>query len=475
MISTLLKINKKSPSWINFSFKFKQNKKTFIMLIILQLISLPLFLAMAIDSFNKTSSSTAVSMAGYAIIAIISMGISILLGITIATNTFAHLHKKSIVDMDYSLPISIKDRFFSSFLSGLLTYTVPYIGAMVLSLIINAFGLALNTAWNRTFGGYTGELIKLMVVGFFIMLFVYTLSVFITTCCGTLFESIAYIFIINILIPSSIAIFFLAKASNLYGISIDQTVINAIKYSSPIGGLTFAGEIISEIDYGILSVSNFFRWIIIYSLVIVGVFILTYLLYKKRRAEDVSKPFVYNLLYYIVVSLITFNILMVVTEEKYLLIPLLIFSGVVYLIFDVVKNRGFKKIHMTVVRYGITAVSSIVLSGIISATNFFGIEYYVPAENMVKSITFESFDGSMAYDNTVQGFTTDNPKVITALTKTHEDIIDNFKEDEDFRKRYLYSYYDESKYYVSFTYNMKTGNKSSREYRLTFEQMLMLS
>jgi len=475
MTSTPLRINKKSPFWINFSFKFKQNKKIFIMLIILQLISLPLFLTVSINSFDANSD---VNLAVYGVIAVLCMAVSVLLGLSIATNTFNHLHKKSLVDMVYSLPISIKDRFFSNFLSGLTTYIVPYIGAMILSLIINALGLAINKEWNEVCSGYTDELVKLMVIGLFIMLFVYVLSVFITTCCGTLFESTAYIFIINILIPSSIATFFFTMASDLYGISIDKTVISAIKYTSPIGGLFFVGEVISDVDYGLFNVNNFLTWLGIYSLVIAGIFALTYFLYKKRKAEDVSKPFVYNLLYYIIVSLVTFNILVVVKNDDNIIIPFLIPSAVVYLIFEVVKNRGFKKIHMTAIRFGATAVSIFILTSIISSTNFFGIEYYIPSEKMVKSVTFEYIDENINGGYGIaSSFTTDNPEVISALIKAHEDAVDDFKEDTGLRKiDYDYSnYYNKNNYFVGFTYNMKTGTKSSREYSLTFEQMIMLS
>ena len=67
------------------------------------------------------------------------------------------------------------------------------------------------------------------------------------------FESTAYIFIINALIPSSIAIFFFTMLYDLYGISIDKTVLNALKYTSPIGGLFYIGEFAEDASS---SVSN---------------------------------------------------------------------------------------------------------------------------------------------------------------------------------------------------------------------------
>lgn len=477
MTSTPLKTNEKKPFWINFSFKFKQNKKVFIMLIILQLISLPLLMIMTMRYLSHEDETAVINIGAYFALAILAMSISVLLGIIIATNTFNHLHKKSIVDMVYSLPLSIKDRFFSNFLSGLTTYIAPYVGAMILSLIIHAVGLEGNKRWNELFYGHTDQIIKLMIIGLFIMLFVYVLSVFITTCCGTLFESTAYIFIINALIPSSIAIFFFTMLYDLYGISIDKTVLNALKYTSPIGGLFYIGEFAEDASSSVSNTNGFFTWLGIYALVIAGIFVLTYFLYKRRKAEDVSKPFVYNLLYYIIISLITFDILAFVKEEKRLLMPLLIFSAIVYLIFEVVKNRGFKKIYMTALRYGVTVISVFILSSIVTATNFFGIEYYVPSENMIKSVTFNEMDLLLSDRGTYPRLTTDNPDVISALVRTHEDVIDYYKKNDNKNKYRDYQAYllnNEQHFHVSFTYNMKTGTKSSRKYYLTFDQMLML-
>ena len=47
---------------------------------------------------------------------------------------------------------------------------------------------------------------------------------------------------------------------------------------------------------------------------------------------------------------------------------------------------------MTALRYGVTVISVFILSSIVTATSFFGIEYYVPSENMIKSVTFNEMD-----------------------------------------------------------------------------------
>ena len=101
---------------------------------------------------------------------------------------------------------------------------------------------------------------------------------------------------------------------DLYGISIDKTVLNALKYTSPIGGLFYIGlQKMHHLQFLIL-MAFYMAWYLCTSHcrnICVDIFS-----YKRRKAEDVSKPFVYNLLYYIIISLITFDILAFVKEEK---------------------------------------------------------------------------------------------------------------------------------------------------------------
>ena len=103
MTSTPLKTNEKKPFWINFSLNLNRTK-VFIMLIILQLISLPLLMIMTMRYLSHEDETAVINIGAYFALAILAMSISVLLGIIIATNTFNHLHKKSIVDMVYSLP-----------------------------------------------------------------------------------------------------------------------------------------------------------------------------------------------------------------------------------------------------------------------------------------------------------------------------------------------------------------------------------
>lgn len=94
--------------WINFKLSLKQNKKMLIVISILQMLGLPmlsvLLTAVAIDE----ESMSEISIGFFAMISLFCIAVSIFCGIIIAVNNFSYLHKKSQVDMIYSLPIKRK-------------------------------------------------------------------------------------------------------------------------------------------------------------------------------------------------------------------------------------------------------------------------------------------------------------------------------------------------------------------------------
>ena len=76
----------------------------------------------------------------YAVIGVISTAIAILSGIVVAISNFSYLYKKTQVDMSLSLPMTVRGRFISDFVSGLITYLVPYIAVQILTFILAGIG-----------------------------------------------------------------------------------------------------------------------------------------------------------------------------------------------------------------------------------------------------------------------------------------------------------------------------------------------
>lgn len=461
MTSMPLEINKNSPFWINFMIGIKNNKKVLIITSILQLISMPVLMMVSVS--NEVSDKSSFMNAGiYSVVAVFALAVCVFMGISIALTNFSYLYKKSQVDMIYSLPVSIKDRFFSDLLSGFAVYTGPYTGAMLLTLLIHGVSLLRFDEWREASSDITPEMIKVMFAGLLIMTFLYILSILVTTCCGTLFESAAYIVIINILIPSSIAIFYALNMMDLYGIDMENGIIEVIKYTSPVGGLIY---LFSALDSDYIGNAYFLKWVIGYLLVIAAVTLLSYFLYKKRKAEDVSKPFVYKMLYHITITIIIVDIISGALEDDDAFMPLLIFSAVVFLIFETVRNRGFKKIGMSAVRYAATVVASIIVLVFIDYTGMFGIEYYVPSASSVKSVTiqYKGIDADLYTDS----FTTENRTVINGVIKAQKEHLKAEKSVLDSS--------DDKYNYIEITYNTKLGSKISREYSMNYEQISNLN
>ncbi|MDE7094012.1 MAG: hypothetical protein K2O52_03760, partial [Oscillospiraceae bacterium] len=191
-----------------------------------------------------------------------------------------------------------------------------------------------------------------------------------------------------------------------------------IGYTSPIGGLIYLIYLVFEkgIDvyysYGstytaaggelgnLGLVPAYLRWILIIAVLTAAVLILAWRLYEHRKAEHVGKPFVYIGIYYVILTAITVCILCILEAGIEALIPVLIFSAIVYFIMEVIRKRGFKKFWFSAICYIITVVVALASMFSISATNAFGRAYYIPALASVTSVKleFENYNNNMDYE-----------------------------------------------------------------------------
>lgn len=495
----------------NFMINLKQNKKILIIISILQLLGLPMLsvtlTAAAIYDSGDNGNISMISLGFFTLISLFCIGVSIICGIIIAVNNFSYLYKKSQVDMIYSLPIKRKYKFLSDYLSGLAVYLVPYIVACILSIAIL---LASGVCVERMSGllennSFIALIIQGEFAGLLIMTLLYTLTIFVLNCCGTLFESIINILIINILIPGLISVIATMFFADLYGISIFNTVLPVLGYTSPIGAGIYLIFLLATNDYlyfdvlGCLPASIYGKWIVFFLLFTTAVFLLSMFLYMKRKAEDVSKPYVYKFLYYLVITSVLMAISLIARYDITTIVPVIVFSLIVYLIFEVITNRGFKKIYKSFIRYAVTMVSILIVCIIAVGTKGFGVESRIPSFNSIKSVSlsYQGFDRSVVseynfnyYEKKYNRIYTQK-EVIEKIIEVHEDILDfyysgemdkslfdNDYYNEDYYTSYVYddgtSETDYPRYSVNFTYKLKTGSTVTRYYILTFEQMKKL-
>lgn len=481
------KINFHTPFWANFYMNLKSLKKILIVMCVLHILGLPLLF---ITSISETIDED-FSMYGFIPLSVCCTVCALFCGFIIALNSFDYLYKKSKVDMIYSLPLTIKQRFLSDYFSGLCAYTIPYIITVILILIIHAlscFGFDKWEEYNNQ-NHITTYLLKIAIGGLLILIMFYTLTVLVTSCCGSMFEAITYNIFVNGLIPGVITVFFLVFFDNLYGINVDEYLLRYVSNSSPIGACI---GIFENIESDIIQLM---KWYLLTLIADVVYFFIAYFLYSKRKAEDVSKPFVFKAFYYITMTTITFIIiaLMIYSDDTDYILPMLLISAIVYFICEVISNRGFKGFGWSILRYIATVCGVVVLCLILKGTKGFGIENRVPSINSIKSVSI-SYNGIYSneeyygYPYEKNEVTFSDKETIQTIIDFHKDAVENrFKTyiPEDGSLNYYYDYEivssavrpdDCSDYYnyISINYNTKLGGKISREYKVSFEQYMML-
>jgi len=458
-----------SNFFTNFKYKVKSSLRVMVVLLVLHICAAPLNLFNIIIFLSKSKKYGSASYNQlYFAIGIISTCIAVGAGLIIALNVFNYLYKKSLVDMTLSLPITTRQRFFSDFLAGAFIYLAPYIVSCVISLILNAIGSSLFAKWNYYDVKITSNLLTLIVSGFFIMLMLYILSILAITCCGSVFEAISYAGLLQILIPSTIAVFGYIFMGNLYGINLSPKIMPVIKATSPIGALI---GMFSDMQYGGNILFNL-KWLPPFAVLTVIYFAAAYVLYMKRKAEQVSKPFVYKLFYYIILTSITFCIGTIFTLESFdsNLIPLIIITAIVYLLFEVITNRGFKKFYMSAIRYAVTIAAVVGITLLFKQTDGFGAVTKIPSADSVASVEtdYGGFFGIFD-DNKTQTYS--DSQTIEAIVKAHTSIIQRYEKEKNSGSSWdPYSNLSN----VQITYNLKNGSSFSRTYSLHLEDAILL-
>lgn len=486
-----------NPALHNWKSNIRENRKFSIILLILHLVAVPAVALAAIISIYTKHGTDNIEM--YGVIAICTTALAAFLGIFAATSSFTCLNDKSVVDMKLALPMNNTQRFLSNFLSGLFTYLAPFFTAQTISLLLCGYGCLFmdGRTFYRISYDYSGDiarpieipyvcdifgqvmpmLLKLIAGGTLCMLMLYVITVLITICCGNKFEAIAYTILINILIPLTIFCVLFSMYDSLYGIDAETIALKVMIYISVAGGVLASIDWASQGDmfYG-MDFINYGVWALVFFLIIAALFVLSFFLYRKRRAEQVSKPFVFKLAYYIVVICAMFCIISLSITEGGELVPTIIISAIIYTIFEVVTNRGFKKFWLSIIKYAATFVAVVAIIKVCEVTDGFGAVSRVPSVSAVKSIeldysgfygdfpvTYDYFTGKVNAPYLIK-----DKANIETIINAHQAIIDHYNENIDSYDKYNYYGNNEelmtTDNTLAITYNLKTGGSFTRTY-----------
>lgn len=497
-VSTDKSVKKKaSPCLHNGQFFVKNNIKMLVMNFIFHFLAFPLSLLMLMINISVYGDEGDIDM--YMVIAVLTTIAGVITGAVIAMQSFKSMYNKQYVDMEFSLPMTSFQRFLSNYLSGLFVYIVPFAAAQLISLILLAIGCNFfdgktfipknhpfadptvdvsQYAWVcDIFGDVMHVAGYLIIGGFVIMLMFYTLWVLTTVCCGSTFEAIAYSTGINALIPGIFGVVYITFFEAAYGMDFSDTFLRLIGCTSPGGGvfgLVFAIE--EGFDTTDAVLTPYIRWITPMLLITAAYFGGAAYLYTRRKAEQTGSPFAFKAFYHIVAAAITYCIssLFYYSDSAYdysgsNFIPMIIFSAVVYLILDVIANRGVKKIWKGILRYAITLGAVTALYLVISGTELLGAVYKVPAAGTITSVKlgYDGYFGDNNYDGSFEEVTIKDKDNIQCIINAHKKELEYYRETNGYSNSTPYDPY--SMYTterVRIEYQLIGGGTLVREYNL---------
>ncbi|MDO5558819.1 MAG: hypothetical protein Q4F95_04400 [Oscillospiraceae bacterium] len=462
---------------------FRDNKKIIIVVMLLQLLGLPVLVITntilrhreELDNIAMMTADSSYIHPNYALyyffslVAGIAFGFASLSGILFVFRSFRYLYKKSEVDMNYALPLSSSQRFICDYFSGLFMYVIPYIISLLLSFILFAAGKAVYPEFWDSVQDNFYDIAYLLILGFFIMIMLYTIITLVLVCCGTLFEAVTYTVITNITIPFFIFVLYFSILSGSYGIDYSNDCLPLISYTSPVGAL-FCAVIKYGIDGTLQSDPDvlYCKFTILF-LVCAIMFAGSYFLYKKRKAEDVSRPFVFRSFYYMFAVAGT----ACVTAGLYANQALIqgIVTGIVYFgIISTIANRGLKKVIPSAVICLVTIVSAVSVTALSKKTDAFGAVTKIPDSDNIKSI---SVYASNYLTDDFNDFTVSESTGIDALVNFHSDIVQIYKENyngsnNDNNFEFFDPYNEDATLHMfSIRYTMKNGTTIFRSYSLS--------
>ncbi len=453
-----------------------QNKKTLIIHIVLELLGLPVLAVIGIltchlQEIRHTLSNEAIlkyenSISTFAVTSIICLVICVFLGMVIALNLFSYLYKKSIADMHYSLPLNGTQRFFADYLSGFTIYMLPAIGGILLALAIlgiatPAFPL-LDQFW-KVFP----LVLKLTFIALFTMILFYTLAVLAITFCGNTFEAIFSIVAFNALIPATtVCTWFALCNGSSYGMVEDAILYkNIFTSTSPIGSAFFVafnalGLGFNPLDF--FSNSLVTKWFIFTSVVILIYLLAAWLLYIRRKAEDISKPYVYKSFFYGVMTMAVFCVLsLFISSDSYIGAGIML-CAIFWFIMEVITRRGFRKFWQAGIGFVAAVVSVLLVCKGFAATNGFGMTKSVPSASSVECVALAM--------NEIPGYQMSfkDKAVIEETIKLHEELVDrHFNSDNySYQSAPASDNFVRTDTYIAIYYSTSSGSVMARRYTL---------
>lgn len=210
-----------------FRYKVREHKPRLIITSIMAALTYPLFFIVLAMTYGMDNMIFGAFMASALPIGILALQVYVVMGIVIPVSSMPYLHKRTMADLGFSIPLSTKQRFWGDFFAGLFVYTIPYIISMIVGIVIYLFPYISDKEdlfteappWN---------IFTYMLSGLVIAIMVYILSYFISVFTGSSVVASIYIIIINAIIPITLALVSWAIFTSVYGVDYTEIIQGVI-------------------------------------------------------------------------------------------------------------------------------------------------------------------------------------------------------------------------------------------------------
>lgn len=337
---------------------------------------------------------------------------------------YRYIQQSSSAAIVHSLPFSRKQLFNSSYLSGLVLCILPVVITAVL-LIITSFT---TPAYETTFDPAVGivetniftipAILKWTLVNSILTAAAFSMATFAAMLTGsTLIQTLLSLGVVFV-VPIILEIIKALSKIFLYGYRSSETITEIEYYASP----------------ALAAIDAEWKYIICQAVIAVALYLLSYLLYRKRPMEKATDTVVFNFMKPILKYLITFigmccmalflygisdNLKMLMFFVGAVVGALIAYVGVEMLIQKSVKIKGFVK------GFGIYAIAG-ALFFVMLSVDITGYERSIPDTDEIKGVVVSGLCEFYAdYDEDGNSLMIKDKDVIDEVRACHQDLIDN--------------------------------------------------
>ena len=507
----------KSPFARRFYMQVTNLKKLFIAELLLHLLGIPLAalslakinlllkgLQYPEDYFENFPYSTIYLYDGIYILGLGLLFLAVISGTVIALKNYSYLLNRNKTDMEMTLPLSRKQMFLADYFSGLLVYIIPYLVVVLLTLPIWFISSPTeDVPHDYLLSGFQTE-IYIPEPGFILMaelfilitmLFVYTFTVMISTCCGNAVNAVAYLILSNSAIMSAAALIkTIIGECSLHDFYLSNTTYEAERLC-PAGSLCHVIKYLKDYTELSGSVSGEINWIICTLVSCAVCFVTAILIFCHRKAEDTGKNFIVSLLFYIVSALITASVMWSINDprglydsirasyDKITFSSSVLVAFIIYAVMLSLKEKSVKirKPFRKLLFFIASAAASFFFCVLCLKTYGFGFSFHNPDAIAVKSARIEFPSLALHEDytdyNHIKKITDLNRELNSDMMLIVDDrsVETNYfsrfpeahsytpdtNEDYEYYGRFYYPHSDEQ---IHITYTLKNGYKYDRKF-----------